>query len=109
MAIVTPSLVTAPTAGPTNVCEPMSSPNTNATLLYGAWPGPNSALPIIAYASNESAGKSRWKYLGVLLLTPAWPFMQKRGWWDRWRSGPGGAPAWIVHRPTPRNLGCPAI
>jgi hypothetical protein len=33
MAIVTPSLFNAATAGPTNVCEPMSSPNTRATLL----------------------------------------------------------------------------
>src|SRR5712691_1977065 len=83
MAIVTPSLFSAVVAGATKVCEPMSSPNTSATFLYGAWPGPNRALPIIAYASNESAGTRRWKYLAVLLLNSDWPVMQNMGMLER--------------------------
>src|SRR5450759_707304 len=87
MAIVTPSLFKAATAGPTNVWEPMSSPNTSATFLYGAWFGPYRALPIIAYASNESGGTSRWKYLALVLLNSDWPVMQNMGMWERSRIG----------------------
>src|SRR6267143_4214051 len=87
MATVTPSFFNAVVAGPTKVWEPMSSPNTRATLLYGAWFGPKRALPIIAYASNESGGTSRWKYLKLVLLNSDWPVMQNMGMWDRSRMG----------------------
>src|SRR5438132_8038699 len=40
IAILPPSLVNAFVAGSTKAWEPMSSPNTSAAFLYGAWLGP---------------------------------------------------------------------
>src|SRR4029077_5814685 len=87
MAMFTPNFVKAATAGATNVCDPMSSPKTRATFLYGGWFGPKRALPIIAYASNESGGTSRWKYLKFVLLNSDWPVMQVIGMGERGRIG----------------------
>ncbi len=109
MAIFTPSFVSAATAGPTNVCEPMSSPNTSATFVYGAWPGPKRALPIIAYASNESGGTSRWKYLKLVLLNSDWPVMQVMGMWERSRIGTTVDASSEVQPTTPMRFELPAI
>ena len=87
----------------------MSSPNTSATFLYGAWLGPNRALPIIAYASNESAGTSRWKYLAVLLLNSDWPVMQNIGMLERSRIGTTVEASSDVQPTTPMRLELPAI
>src|SRR4029077_12849068 len=87
MAMFTPNFVKAATAGATNVCDPMSSPKTRATFLYGAWFGPKRALPIIAYASNESGGTSLWKYVKFVLLNSDCPVMQVMGMWERSRIG----------------------
>src|SRR2546425_5275727 len=79
MAIFPPSLVNAFVAGSTKAWEPMSSPNTSAAFLYGAWLGPKRALPTIANASYTSAGTRRWKYLSVVLLNSDCPVMQNIG------------------------------